>query len=85
MSKYTLYLSEADLLKQLVEVVSHSTCDVNLSNGRGTVDAKSMLGVMGLDHSAPLTLEIIGGNGDKKHLLETIKNKLGEEVFMPCT
>ena len=49
MSKYTLRVINADSIKKLVDVISHSECEANLSNGRGMVDAKSLIGAMSLD------------------------------------
>lgn len=84
MSKYTLCVNNADSIKKIVELVSHSECEANLSNGRGTVDAKSLIGAMSLDISSPLTLEVIGDKRDEELLLAGIKNALGEEVFEKC-
>lgn len=84
MSKYVLRIHNADGIKMLVEIVSHSDCDVNLSNGRGVVDAKSLLGAMSLDHSIPLTLEVIGSSQDEKELIERLSERLGKEALAPC-
>lgn len=84
MSKYTLRVINADSIKKLVDVISHSECEANLSNGRGMVDAKSLIGAMSLDISTPLTLEIIGDKKDEERLLSEIKDILGEEVLETC-
>ena len=84
MSKYTLRVINADSIKKLVDVISRSECEANLSNGRGMVDAKSLIGAMSLDISTPLTLEIIGDKKDEERLLSEIKDTLGEEVLGTC-
>lgn len=52
--------------KAFVDIVSKYDCDIDISNGRGTVDAKSILGVISLDYSLPLTVTV---NGDEKDIL----------------
>lgn len=52
--------------KAFVDIVSKYDCDIDISNGRGIVDAKSILGVISLDYSLPLTVTV---NGDEKDVL----------------
>ena len=79
MSKYTLRVINADSIKKLVDVISHSECEANLSNGRGMVDAKSLIGAMSLDISTQLRIEIIGDKETEVRLHSESKDIVGEE------
>lgn len=49
-----------DEVKDFVEAARHCDFDVNIAYNRYVVDAKSILGVMGLDFNRPLTVTCLG-------------------------
>lgn len=61
---YAIEVSSADKLRELVRVVNRSPCDVNLKNGFGCIDCKSLMGVLQMGCSRDMTLEIIGEDAD---------------------
>ena len=62
----------AENVKTFVHVVSKFPYDMDLRAGRYVVDAKSILGILSLDLSKPITLEIY--EDDCADLLDEIKN-----------
>ena len=61
-----------DEVQHFVEVTSRCDFDTDISYNRYVVDAKSFLGVYGLDFRSPLTVSYEGYNAE----LEELLNKL---------
>lgn len=57
---YSINIPSVDKLKELVRIVNQFPCDVNLKNGLGCIDCKSLLGVLKMGCSPNMTLEMIG-------------------------
>ncbi|MEG2001504.1 MAG: HPr family phosphocarrier protein [Clostridia bacterium] len=64
MKSVVISLTEAELVKNFVNIVNQYDFDMDLRSGRFVVDAKSILGIFSLNLSAPLTLEIHSDNCD---------------------
>lgn len=64
MRSYFIEIPSVDKRKELVRIVNHFPCDVNLKNGLGCIDCKSLLGVLQMGHSPNMALEIIGEDAD---------------------
>lgn len=79
-SKYRLRIGTPEEVRKLVDLVEHSGCEANLSNSRGVVDAKSLIGAMSLDLSSPITLEVIGSKADEDALMTSIRREIEGEV-----
>lgn len=58
-----------DQVQQFVNVTSKCDFDIDISNNRYIVDAKSFLGVYGLDFSRPLEVSYEGYNQELEELL----------------
>ena len=71
MKSITIKLSLAENVKQFVNVVSAFSYDMDLRAGRHVVDAKSILCILILDLSKPITLEVYADNCDE--LMEKFK------------
>jgi len=56
-------------VQHFVDVTSKCDFDIDISYNRYVVDAKSFLGVYGLDFSQPLTVSYVGYNSDLEELL----------------
>ncbi len=63
-----------DEVQHFVDVTSRCDFDIDISYNRYVVDAKSFLGVYGLDFKSPLTVSYEGYNAD----LEALLNKLAK-------
>ena len=64
MRSYFIDIPSADKLRELVHIVNQFPCDVNLKNGLGCIDCKSLLGVLQMGCSRNMTLEVIGEDTD---------------------
>ncbi len=58
MKKLTIMLKDINAVKDFVTKVSTFPFDVDLLTGRYIIDAKSIMGVLSLDLSSPLSLVI---------------------------
>ena len=59
-----------DAVQHFVEVTSKCDFDIDISYNRYVVDAKSFLGVYGLDFRSPLTVTYEGYNEELEELLK---------------
>ena len=58
MTSISILINTIDKVKQFVQLVSGFEGDLDLSTGRYTIDAKSIMGIFSLDISKPLDLTI---------------------------
>ena len=58
MQAVTISLTQADQVKDFVNLVSQYPFDVDIVSGRYTVNAKSLLGIYSLDLNRPLQVLI---------------------------
>lgn len=58
-------------VKQFVNVATKCDFDIDISNRSFTVDAKSIVGVLGLDFSSPLYVSYDGYNEELEKLMHT--------------
>ena len=73
MSKYTVSKIKLNATKEVEEFVSAAgKCDfdIDISYNRYIVDAKSFLGVYGLDFTKPLTVSYDGYNAELEKMLK---------------
>ncbi len=61
-----------DEVAHFVEVARRCDFEIDIAYNRYTVDAKSILGVLGLDFSRLLTVSFSGFNADFDELLRTL-------------
>lgn len=82
MVKKMVSLNSIDKVKKFNKLTCDADVDVDLVNGRYTVDAKSILGIFSLDLSKPIELHIhVNSNADEIEAagyLEVIANFLVE-------
>ena len=67
----TIHLTP-DEVQHFVNVASRCDFDIDISYNRYIVDAKSFLGVFGLDFRKPLTVSYNGYNSDFESLLKSL-------------
>lgn len=58
MTNLVITLSTIDDVKDFVNKVNTLTCEADLSLGKYTIDAKSIMGIFSLDLSRPLNLSV---------------------------
>lgn len=61
-----------DQVQHFVEVASHCDFDIDISYNRYIVDAKSFLGVYGLDFRSPLTVSYEGYDAELEEMLKKL-------------
>ena len=61
-----------DVVQRFVEITSKCDFDIDISYNRYVVDAKSILGVYGLDFRSPLTVTYEGYNEELEELLKRL-------------
>lgn len=66
-----ILLSNVDDIRQFVDMVKDYHFDVDLVAGRYTVDAKSIMGIFGLDLSKPIEVQI--HSDDCEEFIEKLK------------
>lgn len=54
MKKYTIKIDTIDKIKSFVHDIEKVPFDVLMSNGRYTIDAKSIMGIFSLDFGKPI-------------------------------
>ena len=64
MNKFDVKLASINEVKNFVNAACAQMCDIDIISGRYVVDAKSILGVMGLDFNSTLTVKYAGYNHD---------------------
>ena len=65
-------LNSIDKVKAFVNEISKFDCDFDLVSGRYVIDAKSIMGILSLDLSKPIDLNIHADTGIDE-VLETLK------------
>ena len=71
MKTVNIKLSSIDDIRVLVDCATECKYDVELSCGSYTIDAKSIMGIFGLDLAKPISLTVYGN--DCEEFLEKIK------------
>ena len=64
-TKITIYLSQVERVKDFVEAANKFESDVDIIMGRYVVDAKSIMGVLSLDLSGAIEVEIHSDNAQE--------------------
>lgn len=62
MEKKTIKLVTIDNVKDFVKKVNNLSCEADLTLGKYTIDAKSIMGIFSLDLSRPLELTVHSEN-----------------------
>ncbi len=71
MTSVNILLSSINDVKNLVNIVCKYDFDIDLSSGRYVVDAKSIMGILSLDLSKPIKVDIFSEDGN--NLVEELK------------
>ena len=74
MKTVMVQLDSIEKIKIFNRTVCKFDCDFDLEQGRYYIDAKSMLGIMSLDLSAPLELHFSSSDEEEAKVLEAIKD-----------
>ena len=69
MTKQTIKLGNMEAAKDFVRVASNCNFDIDVYFNRIVLDAKSILGILSIDHRNPITVEYDGYNENFSGLL----------------
>ena len=72
MKKFEIKLSSTEAVKDFVNLVNRYEFDVDLTSGRYTVDAKSIMGIFSLDLSKPIGIEIHSDSEEAQKLVDAL-------------
>ena len=73
MKNVQISLNSIDKVKAFVNEISKFDCDFDLVSGRYVIDAKSIMGILSLDLSKPIDLNIHATESDIESILEILK------------
>ncbi len=73
MKTFEINLSSINDVKDFVNLVNRYEFDVDLSSGRYTVDAKSIMGIFSLDLSKPIGVEVHSDSAEAQQFVDALK------------
>ena len=74
MHRVKISLNSIQKVKTFNKLISTVDCDVDLTYGRYTIDAKSIMGIFSIDISKPVNMVIHSDNADEiESILELIE------------
>ena len=79
MKTVKISLNSIDKVKAFVNEISKFDCDFDLVSGRYVIDAKSIMGILSLDLSKPIDLNIHADGTSLDDVMEIIQSYLIEE------
>lgn len=73
MRKVSVLLETIEKARDFVSITTKYDRDIDLINGRYMIDAKSILGILTMDLSKPLVLQIHAEQGEAEEILKELK------------
>lgn len=77
MKTVKIELDNIDKIKRFIKEVNKCNYDLDLISGRYIIDAKSIMGIFGMDLMKPLTLDI---HSDDKNEIDTLLLSIEEFI-----
>ena len=74
MKTVQISLNSIDKVKAFVNEISKFDCDFDLVSGRYVIDAKSIMGILSLDLSKPIDLNIHTDGSSLDTVMEVVKS-----------
>lgn len=78
MKTANICLSTIQSIRSFVDTVIRFDCEIDLSSGRYTVDAKSIMGIFSLDLMNPIKLTVHGDDAEADKVLEAVASFITE-------
>lgn len=73
MRKVQISLDTVDKVVSFVNMVTKFDCDLNIISRRYVINAKSIMGILSVDLSKPLSLCIYASEEEAEDVMETLK------------
>ena len=65
MNEFSIRLSSVEEINQFIRIATLCPCDVHISSGTQTANAKAYMGVFSLDFGAPLQVTVCGPEDER--------------------
>lgn len=72
MRDMVILLNSIDKVKKFVSITTKFEAEMDLINGRYTIDGKSIMGIFSMDLSKPLVLRVYDGKEDVEEILSAL-------------
>ena len=72
MSEFLVSLASIEEVRQFVNAATRSPCEVDVCAGRYVVDGKSIMGLLSLDLSHPVTVRLHGSDGEQEAFRQAV-------------
>lgn len=72
MRDMVILLNSIDKVKKFVSITTKFEAEMDLINGRYTIDGKSIMGIFSIDLSKPLVLRVYDGKEDVEEILSAL-------------
>lgn len=78
MKEFQVLLTSINHVKDFVTAASMCSCDIDVTSGRYTIDAKSIMGLFSLDLSKPITIRVLGTEQEAAEFYQAVKSVVCE-------
>ena len=78
MSDFLIRLTSVDEINRFIRIATLCPCDVNISSGTQTANAKAYMGVFSLDFAGPLLVTVTGSEEERNSFRRSIEPYLIE-------
>ena len=78
MNEYSIRLSSVEEINQFIRLATLCPCDVHISSGTQTANAKAYMGVFSLDFGGPLQVTVRGPEDERDSFRQAIAPYLVE-------
>ncbi len=73
MKEFQVLLTSINHVKDFVTAASMCSCDIDVTSGRYTIDAKSIMGLFSLDLSRPINIRVLGSDQEAEAFYRAIE------------
>lgn len=74
MKEFQVLLTSINHVKEFVTAASMCSCDIDVTSGRYTIDAKSIMGLFSLDLSKPINIRVLGTEEEAAEFYHAVEN-----------
>ena len=78
MKEFQVLLTSINHVKDFVTAASMCSCDIDVTSGRYTIDAKSIMGLFSLDISQPINIRVLGTEQEAAEFYQAVKSVVCE-------
>ncbi len=81
MNEFSIRLSSVDDINQFIRIATLCPCEVYISSGTQTANAKAYMGVFSLDFAGPLQVTVSGPDDDRASFRRSVESYIIEPEF----